>query len=257
MSAPVVHGLIVAGGQGLRFGTARAKQYIDLCEKPTIAWSLEAFDRLSSLASMIVVCTDAARLELAEEIIPALGLKTAVSFAPAGSTRQESVFYGLETLSAWADPSDVVVVHDAARPLVQTIDIERTIEALSAYPECQGALLARPVSDTLKQVQDTQVVATVNRDQFWLAQTPQTFTFEALMDAHRAARSEGFEGTDDASLIEWTHGLMHCVESFEPNIKLTHYPDLCVAEALMAQRLQGRSRAETARATQTSQGARS
>ena len=145
-----------------------------------------------------------------------------------GPTRQASIAAGLARVDA-----PRVVVHDAARPLVTEADVHAVVDALERAP---GAIVARPLDDTLKRVEDRRVVGTVPREGLWRAQTPQAFRTEVLRDAHRRAAEEGFEATDDAALLERYGSEVLVIEARGTNPKLTRAEDFSLAEALLRSR---------------------
>lgn len=123
-----------------------------------------------------------------------------------------------------------VVVHDAARPLAGRDLVRSVLDALDDADACVPAV---PVGETLKRVEDGRVADTISRDRLVVAQTPQAFQSERLMDAHRRAQAEGVEATDDAELIERYGGLVIVVEGSRRNLKLTFRDDIAVAEAMI------------------------
>lgn len=227
--------IIVAGGTGTRFGDPLGKQFVELCGRPIIAWSLLAFDRAPSIAHIVVVCAENRRDEI-DGILSIFSLSTPVSLADSGEIRQESVASGL---AAMPRGYAYCAIHDAARPLVETEAIERTIACLHADRALAGALVAARVTDTLKLVEGDTVISTPDRSFYWAAQTPQTFRTRVLERAYASAVSERFVGTDDASLVERMGGRIRCIEPASSNLKVTHPDDLVIAEMIMAARLGG------------------
>ena len=148
-----------------------------------------------------------------------------------GGSRQESVRNGLEHVSA-----DKVVVHDAARPFLTPEMIERTVASLE---DAEGAIVATPLDETLKRVEGDLVADTVTRAHLWRVQTPQSFRTQVLKDAHDKAAGEGFEVTDDASLVERYGGRVVVVHGTRANIKLTYPEDFVIAEAMIKGRAAG------------------
>ena len=130
-----------------------------------------------------------------------------------GPSRQASVARGLDEVRAAR-----VVIHDAARPFATEAEIRAVVEALERAP---GALVAQPVDDTLKRVEEGRVVSTIDRAGLWRAQTPQAFHTAVLRDAHRRAAEEGFEATDDAALLERYGGEVLVIEGGARNLKVT------------------------------------
>ncbi len=146
-----------------------------------------------------------------------------------GARRQDSVRAGLEALAA--HEPDLVLIHDAARPFVDADLIARVIASLETHA---GALPCLPVTDTLKRGQAGRVVGTVGREDLWRAQTPQGFTFDAILAAHRAAATDNSrEFTDDAAIAEWFGLDVALVEGSEHNRKLTTVEDLKIADEML------------------------
>jgi 2-C-methyl-D-erythritol 4-phosphate cytidylyltransferase/2-C-methyl-D-erythritol 2,4-cyclodiphosphate synthase len=198
--------LIVAAGSGTRFG--RSKHDLWLGGKPLWRWSVEAFEEAG--ASEIVVVGD----------VP--------GGVPGGSRRRDSVRAGLDALSSG---SPIVLIHDAARPLVGSDLIEAVVAAI-AGTGVEGAIPVIPVTDTIKRVEDSHVGETVDRSALVAVQTPQGFVTQALMDAHRTLPSA--DVTDDATLVERNGGIVVIVDGDRANIKITFPGDLAMAEAIVA-----------------------
>jgi len=228
--------IIVAGGSGERFGDPRGKQFVDLCGLPLMSWAILAFDHAPSIARIVVVCTPERTDEVASDILSRLSLRCPAAIAPAGDTRQDSVMSGL---AAMPGGFDLVAVHDAARPLIEVDDIERACAAVRADASIAGAVCAARAIDTLKLVEGDTIVATPDRSLYWAAQTPQVFRTRAIVSAHRAAAREGYQGTDDSSLVERCGGRVRVVETSRDNVKVTIPEDLAVVEAALEQRLVG------------------
>lgn len=226
--------IILAGGTGERFGDPRGKQFAELCGLPIMSWSVMAFDRAPSVSSIVIVCAPDKVSTVQQEVLSRLTLAKPVGFAPSGATRQDSVYSGLQAV-----PRDaaLVAVHDSARPLIEVDSIERCCAAVRADASLAGAICANRSVDTLKLVEGNKIVATPNREFYWVAQTPQVFYAKPLMAAYKAALWEGFAGTDDASLVERHGGTVECVECPRDNIKVTVPEDLAVAAATMERRL--------------------
>jgi 2-C-methyl-D-erythritol 4-phosphate cytidylyltransferase / 2-C-methyl-D-erythritol 2,4-cyclodiphosphate synthase len=215
--------LIVAAGRGSRFGGASPKQYAELAGKPVLRHSLEAFARHPKVGAVRVVIHDDDR---ALYDAASAGLST-LAPVTGGATRQESVLRGLESLQAMKPA--VVLIHDAARPLVDAALIDRMLAALAAAP---GAIPALSVADTVKRAANGQVVETLDRRSLWRAQTPQAFRFRDIMAAHLAAA--GLELTDDAAVAEAAGLVVALVEGAEENFKVTTEADLRRAQQILA-----------------------
>ena len=213
--------VLVAAGSGTRFGAETPKQFLSLGGRPVLRHAAET---LVEHVGMLQPVGDKAPIEAALE-----GLRH-LPPVPGGATRQQSVHAGLEALGA--DAPDVVLVHDAARPLIPPGTIPALLAALEHAP---GAIPAIPVADTLKRVVDDVITATAPRDGLYRAQTPQAFRFPVLLAAHRAGTAGA--ATDDASLLEAAGLTVAIVPGSEDNIKLTWPEDLRRLERAMFDRL--------------------
>ena len=214
--APTCIALIVAGGSGQRFGSERPKQYLDLAGKPVLRRTVEAFLRHPQVGGIRVVIDPAWR-DAYDAAVAGLGLPDPVA---GGASRQDSVRNGLEALAADGAP-ELVLIHDAARPLIDDSTIAAVIESLRDKP---GAIAAVPVADTLKRGNGGTICATVDREGLWRAQTPQGFRFPAILEAHRSAA--GLSLTDDAAVAERAGLAIALVPSKEDNFKVTTSDDL-------------------------------
>lgn len=226
--------LIVAGGSGERFGDPRGKQFVELCGLPLMCWSVAAFDHAPSVGRIVVVCSPDRVAQVEKDVLSRLTLTKPVTLAPSGATRQASVLSGLAHAPR---ELEFVAVHDAARPLVETEQVERVVSVVRADPQLAGAILATRSVDTLKLVEGDTIVATPDRSFYWAAQTPQVFRRRVLLAAHKAAARDEYQGTDDASLVERTGGRVRVVEGTRDNIKVTVPEDLAIAEATLERRL--------------------
>lgn len=169
---------------------------------------------------MVVVAPD----EFHDLVRSALGART--TLASAGDDRQGSVRNGLEEVD-----SEIVVIHDAVRPFVTAAMVTATLQALDDH---DGAIIAAPVDETLKRVEGSAVVGTVDRTGLWRAQTPQSFRTAALKKAHRKAVDDERVVTDDASLLEFYGGSVVVVPGDNRNLKITYPEDFALAEAHVA-----------------------
>ncbi|MCW2243349.1 bifunctional 2-C-methyl-D-erythritol 4-phosphate cytidylyltransferase/2-C-methyl-D-erythritol 2,4-cyclodiphosphate synthase [Azospirillum canadense] len=214
--------LIVAAGSGQRFGAERPKQYLDLAGKPILRRTAEAFLRHPQVSAVRVVINPAFR-DLYDVAVAGLGLPEPVT---GGGSRQDSVRNGLEALSESAP--DLVLIHDAARPLIDAATISAVISALGQQP---AAIAAIAVADTLKRGREGVVADTVDRAGLWRAQTPQGFRFPEILAAHRAAA--GLELTDDAAVAERAGLPVALVPAKEENFKVTTPDDLTRAAQIL------------------------
>jgi 2-C-methyl-D-erythritol 4-phosphate cytidylyltransferase/2-C-methyl-D-erythritol 2,4-cyclodiphosphate synthase len=209
--------ILVAAGTGSRFGTETPKQFLTLLGQPVIRHAARA---LIGAGAELQPVGEAASIDAALEGLPHLPT------VPGGAVRQDSVREGLLALRSHAP--ELVLVHDAARPVIPPGTVPALLAALAQYP---GAIPAAPVADTLKRVRDGTIVETVPREGLFRAQTPQAFRFDALLAAHLA----GVTGaTDDAALLEALGQTVAIVAGSESNIKLTYKEDLARLEAVMS-----------------------
>lgn len=228
--------IIPAGGSGSRMGggeagesggsggaaSARvAKQFLEIGGEPILLRSIRPFLEPPAFRWVVVALPEA------EAGDPPEYLPAAVTVVRGGATREDSV---RAALAAVPDEAEVVLVHDAARPLIDRGLVDRVLRAAAAGA---GALAAVPVSDTLKRVRDGRVVETVDRSTLWRAQTPQGFPRDMIVAAHRQAAEQGIHATDDAALVERLGGRVEVVPGDDRNLKVTRPEDLVLAEALL------------------------
>ncbi len=229
-----IYALIPAAGHGARFSTSGDnKVFAPLAGQPLLRRTVSVFAEHPRIDGIIVV-TGASDVRRCREIV--MGLDKVMAVVAGGATRQESVGIGLFALGA--EPDDIVLVHDGARPLVSPDSIDRCIDGVQANGSAVAAL---PVSDTLKSVspqlpasQSPLVTGDVGRDRLWAVQTPQAFPYQVLLNAHVAARADDFTGTDEASLVQNLGNVpVHLVMGSADNLKVTRGEDLALAEAIL------------------------
>ena len=218
--------LVVAAGRGTRLGAALPKQYLPLAGKPLLRHSLEGLVAHSGIARVRVVynpddADEYARASAGLDLLPPVA---------GGAARQDSVRLGLESLSALAPA--LVLIHDGARPFVDSGTIDRVLTALAEAP---AAVPALKLADTVKRADDGRVLETVDRTQLWRAQTPQGFCYANILEAHRAA--QGMDLPDDAAVAERAGLAVRLVAGSEDNVKVTTPEDLARAERSAAARL--------------------
>lgn len=221
--------VIVAAGRGERMDGAD-KLWAPLTDaggatRPLLAYSLRAFQSCSAIDRIVLVVAAGAG-ERARALARSEGLDKVCAVVPGGARRQDSVRAGLEALA----PCDWVAVHDGARPLVTPELIERGIEAAR---ETGASCCAVPAADTVKEADENLLaVRTLDRRRVWLAQTPQTFRYDLLLDAHRRCESDA---TDDASMVEALGVKVRLYEGSRRNMKVTTQEDLALVQALLTQ----------------------
>ena len=219
--------LIPAAGTGSRIGGPRAKQFLELDGTPILIHTLHRFEECERIDQIVVVlpaAETAGFLALAAKY----NLKKITRVISGGSERQESVAKGLESINS--PNAEIVVVHDGVRPFVT---VSQIIDVIERAKEVGAALLALPVTDTVKEVNDGLVTRTLDRKHIYLAQTPQAFRVELLREAHRKAKAENLLATDDAALVERLGASVAIVEGSSRNIKITRPSDLALAELIL------------------------
>ncbi len=225
-----MHLLIPAAGVGKRMGGDRNKLLLPLLDQSILGWTLRAAEAAASIEWIGIICQPVDQPEI-QQTLEGLGLATAVKFIQGGSTRQESVFNGLQGLPAAATH---VLIHDGARCLTTPELFDRCTIALET---CDGLIAAVTVKDTIKVVDDQQrIESTPDRSRLWAAQTPQGFAVERLKECHQRGKDEGLEVTDDAALFEACGLAVQIVPGEETNLKVTTPVDLAIAEFILRQR---------------------
>lgn len=224
-----VTAIIVAAGAGRRIGGATPKSYLPIAGRPLL---LRALDRVfsSQLVAEVILVVSADEIERCRQLLEAdSSLKGRPYVLQAGgATRQQSVRHGLEKVSA---STDVVMIHDGARPFVSAPLIDLCIAAAVAHG---AAVVGLAVRDTIKQVStDGYVQSTPERAGLWEIQTPQIFQRELIVAAHDWAAREGIEATDDAMVVERMDKPVFVVPGERTNIKITVPEDLLLAEAMI------------------------
>ena len=209
--------LVVAAGRGERLGTRVPKAFVILAGRPMVHWSIAALREVAAIERIVVA------------LPPDVDAPDGTIGVPGGEQRSHSVRAAL----AAAGDDDVVLVHDAARPLLTAGLVSACLDALG---DADAAIAAAPVTDTIKECIDGRVERTLDRSRLWAVQTPQVFRRAALERA--LAQDDAVVGaaTDDAALVEALGGTVRVVEAPRENLKVTTALDLRLAEALLAER---------------------
>jgi len=223
-----VWAVVPAGGSGSRFSSSEDKLLADLNGQPVLIHTLHRLLQIGGLQSIVLVAgehTLAHYQALVENALP----DAPVRFALGGASRRASVYQGL---LAVPEEAGVVLVHDAARPLLPIAAVTEAIRRVKAGQP--GAIVAVPVQDTIKRAGNPgEITETVDRQGLWRAQTPQVFRQEILRQAHRSVPAET-DVTDDAQLLELASlGPVALIPGAESNLKITTPADLHLAEALL------------------------
>lgn len=229
-----VFAILPAAGLGTRMAGPQPKQFLVLGGTPILVHSLRAFAAVPRVTG-ISVAVRRPEMKRVEAQIAEFGFAGRVTVVEGGDKRQESVAHALAALPA--EPDDIVLVHDAVRPLIDAATIDRTIDAVAEHG---AAIVGLPAVDTIKQVERTAhgaiITATIPREFIVQAQTPQGFRVGLLREAFAEAEVDGFVGTDEASLVERAGQPVHVVPGSQVNLKITQPGDLELAEFYLRQR---------------------
>ena len=232
--SPDTAAILVAGGRGERFAEpgeeSLAKQFLELGGRPVYLWSLATLCTVPAISMVVVVARQEMHERIASDVAQFMPQnERKILLALAGKTRQDSVRSGLEMAAAQPLSPRFVFSHDAARPFVSGRLLKDFIEALYEGKACA---VATPLTDTIKRVEGVVIKETLDRNQLFSVQTPQGCGFEMLMDAHRRAKQEEFETTDDVALLERLNVSVEIVIGSPLNFKITNPHDMRVARAL-------------------------
>ena len=210
-------------------GGTQAKQFRELAGAPVIVHTLRRFEQCATISEIIVVVPPA---ESAGFLAQAAKhhLRKVRRVVPGGRTRTESIWRGLQAVRSTT--AEIIAVHDAVRPFVTSDEIDQTVRAAEASG---AAILARPTTDTIKEVQDGHVTRTFDRSTLWNAQTTQCFRYELLRRAYEEALTRNTVATDDSSLVEQLGVSITIIEGSARNIKITRPEDWMLAEILTKQ----------------------
>jgi len=218
--------ILVAAGRGERMGQERPKAFLELAGEPLLLRAARAFEAAPSVGSLIAVVPEAETSVARALLAPLAKLRAVV---PGGERRQDSVLAGLAQVPEGFE--GVVLVHDAARPLVEV----ELVEAVTRRALATGAALpVLPLVDTVKRVRGGRVVETLDRSELGGAQTPQGFRMALLREALEAATRAGLELTDEAMAVERLGHAVDAVPGSKRNRKLTTPDDLAWAEGVVA-----------------------
>ncbi|NLZ52482.1 MAG: 2-C-methyl-D-erythritol 4-phosphate cytidylyltransferase [Thermoanaerobacteraceae bacterium] len=223
-----VSAIIAAGGQGRRMNSSISKQFLNIKGHPILYYTLNKFERMDKIKSIVLVISADDIDYTREEIIKRYRFKK-IKIVEGGKERQDSVYNGLRELSP---QTDIVVIHDGVRPFVPIQIIEKSI---AAAVEFKAVGVAVPVKDTIKVVDvDNTIKTTPDRKTLWAMQTPQSFSYDVIMRAYEKAIYDGFYGTDDTVLVERLGLPVKIIEGAYENIKITTPEDIIFAQAFIS-----------------------
>lgn len=227
--------IIPSAGKGLRMGPGK-KNYLPLLGTPVLAHTIGAFESCRLVDSIVVVTLPEDAEFFREEIAGRYGFKKIAGVVPGGEKRQDSVANALNSIKVLFNPkenSDIILVHDGARPLVTAGIIEDTVKEAQKHG---AAVSAVRVKDTIKEVSGGFVKKTIPREPLWAVQTPQAFKAGLIIKAFDKAVKDGFTGTDESALVERLGAHVSVVPGTYENIKITTPEDLLIAECILKNR---------------------
>lgn len=232
MEKPRTSVIIPAAGMGRRMNASVNKQYLKINEKPILAYTLDVFENCPLVDEIILVINPEEQQLCREQVIEAYSY-TKIKVTAGGNTRQESVYAGLKAVNPL---TKIVLIHDGARPLIRESVIRRSIEETIKH---RATVVGVPAKNTIKVMNEAGFVeATPDRNYLVEIQTPQTFAYDLITEAHQKALASGVVGTDDAFLVEWMQIPVKIVVGDYTNIKITTPEDLTIAAAIIGGRVE-------------------
>lgn len=222
--------IIVAAGTGKRMKNKIPKAFLSLLQKPILAQTLQPFAKCACIDEIIVVVPKGYESYCRKWVIDKYGFHKVIAIIPGGKERQDSVCAAIQQI----DPdTNMVVIHDGARPLVTANIIRRGWEKCK---KVKAVVTAVPVKDTIKKAWHNVVRATLPRKELWAMQTPQIFEYDLIFKAYQKAYRDRFYATDDALLVERLGQKVHIVQGSYRNIKITTPEDMIMAASLLQRR---------------------
>ena len=221
--------IVPAAGEGKRMGASTRKPFLSLGGIPILALTLRNLMRCPQIEHFLV-CVHPQDQELAErEVLPHLPFPHRVEWVEGGRRRQDTVYNALSREKA---EGDLILIHDGVRPFVAPHSVGKAIQETQ---EWGATVFGLPAVETIKAVnREGIVIKTIERGGLWSIQTPQTFHKDLIVSAYDMAYREGFEGPDDASLVERTGAKVKVLMGSRKNIKITTSEDLALAEGILA-----------------------
>lgn len=219
--------IIVAAGKGTRMKAAKNKQFLCIKNKPILYYTLKVFEENSLIDDIVLVLAESEIEFCRENIIRKYNFNKIKKIVAGGKTRQESVLNGLYA----ANDSEIVLIHDGARPFVDSEMISNGIKFASVYG---GAACGVIPKDTIKvRRQNGLSESTLERDKLFCVQTPQCFKYDIILECHKNALEQGVIGTDDTMIAEYFSENIYLYQGSYDNIKITTPEDLFIAEKLI------------------------
>lgn len=223
-----ISAVLVAAGASTRMNKGISKQLLPINGKMVLSYTISSFLNCDIIDEIVVVCpvNETEYFQSVFSVESSIPLK----FTEGGLSRQQSVFNGVLQTDV---KSDVIAIHDGARPIISSVLIEN---AVSDCIEYSAVTLAVPVKDTIKEVSESTVESTPDRSRLWAVQTPQVFEKNLYMSAYERSVKSGLDFTDDCQLMEHSGIKVHITQGDYSNIKITTPEDIIIAEALLKQK---------------------
>lgn len=223
--------IILAGGVGSRMGVNRPKQFLMVQDKPVISYCFDIFQNHKDIDKIVVVVSDKWK-SFVEEYAIKYGVGKICGYAPAGETRQHSIYNGLKCIDENAHGTDIVIIHDAARPLVSDEIISDCIQGATDF---DGAMPVISVKDTVYQSADGKSIdKLLKRAELFAGQAPESFKFDKYYEIHNSVTDEEIGNTAGSSEIAYRHGMeITMVKGSERNLKITTIEDLETFETIL------------------------
>ena len=223
--------IILAGGVGSRMGVDRPKQYLVVNNKPIIVYCLEIFEKHNEIDKIVIVVSDEWK-DYVVENVEKYCISKVCGYAPAGETRQHSIYNGLKATELNAPETAVCIIHDAARPLVSDKIIS---DCITGAAEDDGAMPVITVKDTVYQSKDGKsIYKLLKRSELFAGQAPESFRFREYLDIHNSVTDDEIASTAGSSEIAYRHGMkIRLVEGSERNFKITTIEDLETFETII------------------------
>ena len=224
--------LIVAAGSGTRMKNQKEpKQFICIEDKPLLLYSLQTFNSNDNINAIVLV-TNQDYLERVNFLCQDYHINKLIKVVAGGSTRQESVFLGLSAIKEIAQDDDIVLIHDAARPLVDAQIINENISMCQKHQAVTTAM--QNIDTVISSIDGETIDKPLNRHEIMFVQTPQTFKFALISEAHEKAKAGQIPNvTDDTKLVISMGKDVHLVEGSKQNFKITTFDDLMMLKALL------------------------
>lgn len=212
--------IIVCSGIGKRMNSSIPKQFIKIKEKPIVCYTIDKFENCSNIDEIIVVVNEEYIEFFKQNIVIKYGYKKITKIVKGGKERLNSVYNGINVVD---EKDSIILIHDGVRPFIKEKDIVNIIKKTIKYDAC---VLGVKVKDTIKVCENNIIKNTPNRDNIWIAQTPQAFKYNIIKKAYDIAIKQNKLATDDASLVEELGYNVIMIEGDYNNIKITTQEDL-------------------------------